>query len=414
MKASQDIPLKAKLRKAESSNTTKSYALILPLGIFLLVFFLVPIASMIYRSVDNPLLAKHLPRTSEALKLWDSSKTPDEKTYATFVAELKAVGEKTSIGRIAARLNYDKGGMRSLVVKTARKLKRVSVNTLPPEGTWKKTLAKIDKRWDQPEYWATIKNAGAPITVGYYLAAVDKKLDINGAVVKVPEHKRIYLAIFWRTVWVSALVTSLCFLFGYPIAFLIARVQKKCVNLLLIMVLLPFWTSLLVRTTAWIVMLQREGVVNDLLIFLRLIDEPIQLIYSSFGVLVAMTHVLLPLMILPVYSVMKNISPDYVHAGLSLGATPWTAFWKIYFPQTLPGVGAGALFVFILTLGYYITPALVGGPQDQMISQFIVYHANHSLNWGLASALGTLLLLGVLSGYGLHNKIAKIDTIKLN
>ncbi len=414
MKTSCDIPLKTKLRKAEFLSKAKSYALILPFGVFFLIFFLIPITSMVYRSIDNPLLPKHFPHTIATLKQWDTSRVPDEKTYATFIVELKKAAENKSVGRIATRLNYDSGGMRSLIMKTARKVKRIPINTVPPEGTWKKTLAKIDTRWDEPGYWAIIKNSSKPITAGYYLAAIDRKLDINGAIVQAPEYKQIYLTVFWRTIWVSTLVTFLCFILGYPVAFLLARVQPKHANLLMIMVLLPFWTSLLVRTTSWVVILQREGIVNNLLIFSGLIDEPIQLIYNSFGVLVAMTHVLLPLMILPIYSVMKNIPQDYVRAGLSLGATPWTTFWKVYFPQTLPGVGAGALFVFILALGYYITPALVGGPQDQMISQFIVHHANHSLNWGLASALGTLLLLGVLSAYGLYDKIAKNYRIKLS
>jgi putative spermidine/putrescine transport system permease protein len=181
----------------------------------------------------------------------------------------------------------------------------------------------------------------------------------------------------------------------------------------MILVLLPFWTSLLVRTTAWVVVLQTEGVLNDLLIFLRLIDERVQLIFNRFGVIVAMTHILLPFMILPIFSVMKTISPSYVRAAQSLGATPFTAFWRVYFPQSVPGIGAGGILVFILALGYYITPALVGGPADQMISYFIADHTNRSLNWGLASAMGAILLGGVLAMYMLYNRVVGIDNMKL-
>ncbi len=416
METSSNILLKTKLRKKAFSSHLKAYALILPFGVFLLVFFLIPIAGMLHKSVDNPLLLENFPETSQLLKQWDPSREsiPNENTYAVFVVELKKTAKNKNIGKIATRLNYDSSGIRSLIMKTARKVKAMPVNTVPPEGTWKKTLVKIDQRWNEPEYWATIKNASTPITAGYYWAAIDKKLDLNGSVVNAPEHKRIYLTVFWRTIWISASVTFLCFVLGYPVAYLLTRVQPRYANLLMIMVLLPFWTSLLVRTTSWMVILQREGIVNDFLIFSGIIDEPVQLIYNSFGVLVAMTHVLLPLMILPLYSVMKNIPPDYSRAALSLGATPWTTFWRIYFPQSLPGVGAGVLLVFILALGYYITPALVGGPQDQMISQFIVYHANQSLNWGLASALGALLLTGVLVAYWAYTKIIGIEKIKLN
>jgi putative spermidine/putrescine transport system permease protein len=200
---------------------------------------------------------------------------------------------------------------------------------------------------------------------------------------------------------------------GYPVAYLLATVPTGTSNLLMILVLLPFWTSLLVRTTAWVVVLQTEGVLNDLLIFLNVIDHRIQLIFNRFGVIVAMTHILLPFMILPIFSVMKTISPSYVRAAQSLGAKPFTAFWRVYFPQTVPGIGAGGILVFILALGYYITPALVGGPTDQMISYFIADQTNRALNWGLASAMGAILLMGVLAMYLLYNRIVGIDNMKL-
>ncbi len=414
-KSTGDLPLKAKLRKAERRNKIRAYSLILPLGAFILLFFVAPIVNILMLSVDNPLLVEHFPTTIESIKTWDPKveELPSESTFTAFAKEMKKAAKAKTIGQVATRLNYDKGGMRSLLTKSARKIKRMDLSQPAPQGTWRDTFLKMDKRWGKKEFWAVIKNASEPMTAGYYLAAVDKKFDIDGTITDAPEFKQIYVMIFWRTLWISILVTLMCILLGYPVSFLMANLPMKYANLLMILVLLPFWTSLLVRTTAWMVVLQSEGVLNDFLIFFGVIDERIQLIYNRFGVIVAMTHILLPFTILPIYSVMKNISPTYVRAARSLGANQWTAFWKIYFPQSVPGIGAGGLLVFILSLGYYITPALVGGPKDQMISYFIAFHTNNSLNWGLASALGIILLAGVLAVYWVYEKIVGIDNMKL-
>ncbi|MCY3777514.1 MAG: ABC transporter permease, partial [Candidatus Aminicenantes bacterium] len=186
-------------------------------------------------------------------------------------------------------------------------------------------------------------------------------------------------------------------------------------NLLLLLVLVPFWTSLLVRTTSWIVLLQTEGVVNDLLVALGLIadENRISMIYNMTGTVVAMTHVLLPFMVLPIYSVMRTIPPLYMSAAASLGASFPQAFRRVYWPQTLPGVGAGSLLVFILSIGYYITPALVGGQSGQLISNMIAYHMQQSLNWGLAAALGSILLGCVVALYLLYDRVVGIDRMRL-
>ncbi len=204
-------------------------------------------------------------------------------------------------------------------------------------------------------------------------------------------------------------------LLGYPIAFLLANLPSKTSNMLLILVLLPFWTSLLVRTSAWKVMLQQQGVINDTLVWLGLVDDAARLIMinNQFGTIVAMTHILLPFMILPLYSVMQTIPVSYVRAAKSLGATNWTAFWRVYFPQSVPGIGAGCILVFILAIGYYITPELVGGTKGVFISNRIAYHISSSLNWGLAAALGTILLVAVLMLYWVYDKIVGIDNVKL-
>jgi putative spermidine/putrescine transport system permease protein len=202
---------------------------------------------------------------------------------------------------------------------------------------------------------------------------------------------------------------------AYPISYLLATLPLRYSNLLMIFVLLPFWTSLLVRTTAWIVMLQSQGVLNDLFVFFGLVsdDNRLQLIYNLTGTIIAMTHILLPFMVLPIYSVMKTISPSYMRAALSLGANPTVAFIRVYVPQTQSGIGAGSILVFILSIGYYITPALVGGTDGTLISNQIAYHMQSSLNWGLAAALGALLLFSVLVLYLIYNKIVGVDNMRL-
>ena len=186
-------------------------------------------------------------------------------------------------------------------------------------------------------------------------------------------------------------------------------------NLLMILVLLPFWTSLLVRTSAWKVMLQQQGVINDTLVWLGLVadDSRLALINNQTGTIIAMTHILLPFMILPLYSVMQTVPPSYLRAAKSLGATNWTAFWRVYFPQSVPGIGAGSILVFILSIGYYITPEIVGGTTGTFISNRIAYHISSSLNWGLAAALGAILLAVVLGLYWAYDKSVGIDNVKL-
>jgi putative spermidine/putrescine transport system permease protein len=219
--------------------------------------------------------------------------------------------------------------------------------------------------------------------------------------------------VFLRTFWMSFVVTVVCLALGFPIAYLLANLPVRISNLLMILVLLPFWTSLLVRTAAWVVVLQREGPVNELLQWIGLIDEPLQLVFNRTGVYIAMSHILLPFMILPLYSVMKSIPPVYVRAAASLGANPVVAFLRVYLPQTVPGIGAGCLLVFILAMGYYITPALVGGPKDQMASYFIAFFTNNTINWGMASALGAVLLTATLLLYAVYSRLLGMDKVRL-
>lgn len=404
-----DAGLKARLRRAERLGRLRAYALTLPLLLFIVVTFVVPIATMLVNSVDNPLVHSQFPKTLAALET--AGKVGDgelpEAVYAALAEEMKASSAAEQLSKVATRLNYERTGMRSLVMKTARRIAAAE----PP--AWKPVFLDIDARWGEAETWAVLRQVGSPLTLGFYLNAVDLHYDSADEIVRQPEDSRLYVDAFGRTLWIGVLVTFFCLVAGYPLAYLMATLPPRLGNILMIFVLLPFWTSLLVRTTAWIVILQREGLLNDLLLNLGLIGERIQFAFNRVGVVVAMTHILMPFMILPIYSVMKQVSPNYVRAARSLGAGPATAFLRVYVPQTLPGVSAGGLLVFILAIGYYITPALLGGPADQMISYFIADHIGRSLNWGLASALGGILLAGVLALYVVYDRLVGITNVKL-
>lgn len=401
--------LKARLQRAERRNRIKAFLLVSPLLLFLLAAFVFPIVDMLKRSVNNTEVSTHLPKTVAALQGWDGEALPEEPVFAALAADLTAGAKTRTIGKVATRLNYERSGARSLVTKSARKLKRVN------EGPYKEALLKIHEDWGDIKVWKIIQRESSPYTLSYYLSAIDLRYDENGEIASQPEHMTIHNALFWRTMWMSALITFLCLLLGYPIAYLLANLPLRYSNLLMILVLLPFWTSLLVRTATWIAILQQQGVLNDIMVGINLIAEEsrIQMVYNKIGTLVAMTHILLPFMILPLYSVMKTIPPTYMRAARSMGAPPSLAFRRVYFPQTIPGIGAGSILVFILSIGYYITPALVGGRTGQFITNLIAYHMQSSLNWGLAAAIATILLIVVIVFYMVYNRLIGIDNVKL-
>lgn len=204
----------------------------------------------------------------------------------------------------------------------------------------------------------------------------------------------VFLRALVNTVTISGTVTLFCVLLGYPLAYTIANAGPRLRRLLVFAVLVPFWSSLLVRTFAWMVLLQRNGLINQLLEGSGLIDTPLALIHNRVGVIVGMVHILLPFMILPLYSVLLRIDPSYASAAASLGATPVSNFLRVYLPLSLPGVLTGAVLVFVIGLGYFITPALLGGPGDTMIAQIIATEVSDFGRWGLAGAIALVLLLG--------------------
>lgn len=409
LRTNDGVPLKTTLRRVTRRQRMIALGLVMPLLAFILITFLAPIGMMLVRAVDNPVLQTQIPRTVALLASdWDGQGVPDERIFATLAEEMIQGYKAREIARVGTRLNYEQGGLRSLITKTARTIARRGA---PP---WKETFIGIDARWGDPRTWGIIREASPRYTLSFFLAAVDLRTDWQGAIAPQPEDERIYVLMFGRTLWISGLVTVLCLALAYPVAYLLATLPLRQSNLLMILVLLPFWTSLLVRTTTWIVLLQTEGVLNDLMVWIGVLSEDgrIQMIYNQTGTIIAMTHILLPFMVLPIYSVMKTISPTHMKAARSLGASPARAFREVYLPQTMPGIGAGSILVFILSVGYYITPALVGGRTGQMISNLIAYHMQKSLNWGLAAALGALLLAGVLLLYWLYNRLIGLDKMK--
>ena len=406
--AADGTPLKKKLAQALFRSRVRAVSLVLPLFAFVMVSFVIPIFALMWQGVYNDRFSTYTPNLTQQLSKWDGLEEPDEALFMALVEDLKQARKDRTIGRIATRVNQEYPGTRSLFTSTARKAKKL-------KAPFKKSVIKTNKKWANIEVWRAMKITSQDLTPSFYATALDGRYTVEKGFVKQNENRQIYVKLFWRTFVISATVMGLCLLLGYPVAYLLATLPLRSSNLLMIMVLLPFWTSLLVRTTAWIAILQSQGVINDLMVAVGITadESRFSLIYNMTGTIIAMTHILLPFMILPLYSVMKTIPPSYMRAARSLGATPTIAFIKVYVPQTIPGVGAGGLLVFILAIGYYITPALVGGQDGQLISNMIAYHMQKSLNWSLAAALGGILLAGVLLLYWIYDRVIGIDNMKL-
>lgn len=534
MMAADGTTLKSSLNRALRRQKLRALMLIAPLLLFVLITFIAPIADMLFRSVENQIVAETLPRTTDALGDWDGTagEIPPPATFEALYKDIFVAKERKLHTRLGSRLNYELTGVSSLFRKSGRKVDDMGEvyqdqfedldafwkgsenwnalmgtdGWLAAQNAWdpksdtaqpafelnpdiaailpetaavfetfadfvqnedEENLAKqdpwalvysalytdliaepdvsaysgpgaaellaamsavaafetvdytaafqdIDKDWHDTEVWQTIQTYSPAFTSGYFLNAVDMKKTPDGAEMR-PDNEQIYITLFIRTLFMSLVITGSCILLGYPVAWILANLPARTANLLMILVLLPFWTSLLVRTSAWKVMLQQQGVINDTLVWLGVVadDSRLALINNQTGTIIAMTHILLPFMILPLYSVMKTIPPTYLRAAKSLGATNWTAFWRVYFPQSVPGIGAGSILVFILSIGYYITPELVGGTTGTFISNRIAYHISSSLNWGLAAALGAILLAVVLGLYWAYDRIVGIDNVKL-
>ncbi len=401
--------LRQSLARAEKKRQWRAFSLTLPLLLFLALTFLVPIAVLLKRAIENPEVANALPRTAAALQGWNREGTPPAEAYASLTRDLANLPDSTDAGSLARRLNSEVPGARSLVMSTYRALPLPQTTPTSSAAELRAALLALDPRWGEPPYWQAIAKNGSRWTPDYLLASVDLRRDAKGAIERVEPEQRAFGRILVRTFEISGVVTLWCLLLAYPLAYWLTTLSVRRANVLMILVLVPFWTSILVRVAAWIVLLQSEGLVNHALQDLHVISQPLALLFNRTGVVIAMVHILLPFMILPLYSVMQGVPPTYLRAAVSLGSPPLAAFFRVYVPQTYAGIGAGALLVFILSIGYYVTPALLGGPDDQMLSYYIAQYTNVNVNWGMACALGALLLGATLVLYGIYRRVTNSE-----
>ena len=446
------VPLKDSLRKSLRRTKIRSFLLILAPLLFLLIMFVGPIGSLLSRSIDDISINTVFPQTFAQYELWeDKSILPSEEMFAAVINDIRVTHKmensegknigKNLLGKAGTRMTYEYSGWRSLLLKTVKesiKVDKRSKEEIKPykwEAPYKDKMIKRDKRWGKVEFWQSLGAMKDPYTMGYYLNAVDLRYDANKNIIEKEEYLKIYKTIWMRTLQVSLMVTIFCLLLAYPVSYLLATLPMRTSNLLMICVLMPFWTSLLVRIVAWMIMLQQNGVVNDTLLTVLpcIYDGPINLpffgetnidlcftdedripmMYNFTGTIIVMTQVLLPFMILPIYSVMKGIPPSYMKAAQNLGATPTRAFIRVYMPQSVPGIGAGCILVFIVAIGYYITPELVGGKDGLMIGNFVAREMQQTLNWGLAAAMGAILLTAVLTLYWAYDRLIGLDNLKM-
>ena len=374
----------------------RAFALIAPLTIFLGIFFVWPLATILYESVSDQAVSSALPLTKEASADWRAEDVPGANVRSSFVKDLQALDDQ-SLGDLVRRLNAEQPGFRTLMGKTIAAIRN-------QEG--KVDLTAVDARWGKVEYWKTVHNALAPYSDRNFLGALDLVRGQDGSIVSVAGGESANRAIMIRTILIAGLVTLACILIGLPYALVLASASGWFKQLLFGAVLLPLWTSLLVRTAAWYVLLQDRGLINEFLIRLGVISSPLPLMFNRVGVVIAMTHVLLPFMVLPIYSVLVTVPPNLMFAAASLGAKPTVAFRRVLLPLSLRGITSGTLLVFMAAIGYYITPALIGGPNDQMISSVIAFYALGSANWGMASALGIILLAVTLILYVIYSRLS--------
>ena len=401
--------LRQSLARAEKQRKLRAFSLTLPLLLFLALTFLVPIGVLLKRAVENPEVANALPRTAAALQGWNREGTPPAEAFASLTRDLASLPDSADAGALARRLNSEMPGARSLVMSTYKALPLPQTTPTSSAADIRAGLLALDARWGESPYWQAIAKNGSRWTPAYLLTSVDLRADAKGTIGRVEPEQRVFGRILLRTFEISLAVTLWCLLLAYPLAYWLTTLSARQANVLMILVLVPFWTSILVRVAAWIVLLQSEGLVNHALQNLHLINQPLALLFNRTGVVIAMVHILLPFMILPLYSVMQGVPPTYLRAAVSLGSPPLAAFFRVYVPQTYAGIGAGALLVFILSIGYYVTPALLGGPDDQMLSYYIAQYTNVTVNWGMACALGALLLGATLVLYAIYRRVTNSE-----
>ncbi len=358
--------------------------LLCPALLLILLAFLGPLAIDLATAVRDPQLSAALPESAALLRAWHGGGLPDEAVFASVAHELAASESAGNIGPLARRLEFERSGSGSLLLLTAR------AELVAPYAA---AMAALDPRWANPTLWQRLRRDAGGVTPLYLLRVLDLDIGDAGSVVSAPPDRAIFRRLFARTFGIGLVVTVLCVMLGYPAAHALATLPPRWAAPGLAFVLVPLWISILVRGTAWFILLQRDGPVNAALLASGLVPQPLALLFTRFAIILAMVHALLPFMILPLVGAMRRIDPACLRAAASLGATGPQRFLRVYLPMTMPGTAAGMLIVFILSVGLYITPALVGGRRDQMASAFIAEYAKLDVNWGMAAALAIVLLV---------------------
>lgn len=379
-----------------------SLLLAAPAVLLVVVTLVYPLLIVGSNAVLNTTAPAVLPRTDALIADWQPGQPVSPALRQALVDDLLVAQTNRSLSRLASGLENEQYGFRELITRTGNALRHQS------EDGEQLNLISQAPEWQDEKWWRALKRGLALFTSTHLLHVADYYYDSQGMLAAVPRNQAIFVSSLLRTVGISLVVTLFCAVLAYPVSWLLSAGSRRWQAFLLICVLLPFWTSLLVRTSAWIVLLQRNGLANDLLLWLGITQERLQLLYSRPGVIIAMIHILLPFMILPVYAAMNNIPRFQLRAGLSLGASPYTVFRRVFLPQTVPGLRTGTIIVFVMALGFYITPALIGGPSDQMLSGFIALYLNERLDWATASALALTLTSVMALGYLMIHMAGKV------
>ena len=372
-----------------------------PLLVFLSIFYVLPIAYIGYYALRNPELRQELPHFVQALAA-DAAVVPDEPVFRALATDLAGAREAHDDARALRALRAQSPELWHVFRATLENIPRAAmlgITNTPdaPEGAWKRWFTEFDPAWSDEAHWNIIRRVAAPATIHNLVTVFDAQLTPDGTIRARPQGERLYIDVLGNTITISVVVTLLTLMLAYPVALVLATTRMRYAGLLLILVLLPFWTSLLVRTYAWVIILQNDGALNGVLLGLDLIDEPLRLMQTRLGVYLAMTHSLLPFMVLPIYISMRGIGVRPLQAAASLGASPWRAFRTVYLPHTLPGVATGCLMVIVTSMGYYLTPLIIGGPGDAIASMLAAFNVNDIGKWGLSAALCLLMLAATVA-----------------
>ncbi|MQV24903.1 ABC transporter permease [Sinorhizobium meliloti] len=374
-----------------------SLVLCAPAAVFIFVFFVLPLAGMMKTSVMDTTISNAFPALAREADGWSPPSPPTEAMRAALVSDLQTTTPQV-LGDAVRRLNASFSGFRSLMSKTTSAIRNANGKAVD--------LSAVDPRWQQPEVWSTIVDGLRPYTDQFLLAAVDYGRGANGSIEPLPPSVAANQLTFGRTFAIAGIVTGLCLLIGYPYAMLAASVEGVRRQAILLAAVIPMWTSVLVRTAAWFILLQDQGLINGALRAVGILDGSLPLLFNRFAVVLAMTHILLPFMVLPIFNVLISIPRNLLPAAAALGANPLRAFMLVTLPLSLRGIASGCLLVFMASIGFYILPALLGGAQDQLISSTIAFYALSSANWQMASALGLVLFAVTAVLYYIYNQLA--------